>query len=271
MSEKQKRPYYALDIRVKGIEFELKINDVSLFSDPEAEGLKVQSPVNDWLFEGLNIFDFILYEPKPLPKANAQQGEESQEPAKPEMLVKLSSIDFSGEYPQPDEVLMECRFPSEEIPKLSAMHTKEVKLEEAPESTLWSQAEDITGRELEAEQTARKMIKEFAGSLESRNFEAAFEMMRYKFKEYASANGFEFERIREVVLEQYAMIEEFDFHYEDVPDSATAHVIEGDGRILRVFRKDDKPAVVFSNPEEDSCFGIPIYIARIGGEWKFVR
>ncbi len=264
MAESGKKSYYAMDMETIGIEFYLKINDVTLFTDVSAEGLKVTSPVNDWIFGGANNFEIVLYEPK-------MEKEDEEQPVVAKMSFKFYTVDFSGEYPQADEVLWEVKFPSVEIPKLPYSINRKINIIMPPESSLWLQAENIENKREEAITETKKLIKKYTELISSNKLEEAFEMMSYKFSDYSKANGFQFDRIREVVLKQYQNIPDNDFKYENVPPNMLEFNIEGYGKILHAFRKDDFPAIVFTDPQEDDCIGMSVYVAKIGREWKFVR
>jgi len=258
--------YYYLSVEATGVLATVGINDVPLVVGDKPGSLTATEPVNLWLLPSDNRITVDLAWPsgKPVTKGSAS------------VEAVLFLHDSATEVPTPKRVLARFYWPSQEIEEQYPYHG-EVRIEgsiaDPPPTTLWQDAAALAEPSEAERREVLAIVEVLRSALIGKRLEDAFAVLTYRYKDEARAEGKPFERVRETVLEMYEWLvgQEGGLTSTPLTLEAARFRIVGAGKVLLVDRRDGVPAIYLENENADLAFGIPVYVARIGGKWTVVR
>ncbi|HKB16719.1 MAG TPA: hypothetical protein VKF62_11685 [Planctomycetota bacterium] len=260
------RTTFFLSVEAAGVRIVAGLNDVPLLVGEEPGGIVSTEPVQVWLKPAGNRLTVELSWP---PDRAFLKGTARAE-------VTVFVHDPSSEAPKPAKVLARFRWPvpgvEEEYPR---RHEERVEdpIPDPPPTLLWKEAAPIGELGSKDRTAILALVKKLHSALARRAGEEAFSLLQYRYEEEARAEGKPLERVRRAILDTYDWMfgtgELVVFPPLD-PHSARFRRV-ADDRLVLVDRKDGLAAVYFENPAEGLAFGIPVYAARVRGEWRIAR
>ncbi len=255
MSRENTPPRYYLSVNTSGLPALIRINGVPLIKDTAAEGLVTTEPVHAWLMKGENTLGIELRTP---PDKDAKAAAD----------IKLYLHDPEAEVPTPQAVLAEFRY-SNPTP-LPLTQDIAFSVPEPLPTRLWDEAEALTELSANDKNQILDLVNRLQDSLLNQDIAAALRLQDYKITDDARAEGKPVERMREgVTLSLQWLAEQGELSGEPLEGASAAFELCANNRLVYVSRQDGEEAVTIESDE--LYFDVPVYAARIKGEWRIVR
>jgi hypothetical protein len=254
-------PHYYLDLTSIGLVGNYGVNDVPVVTDPKAEGVRTIMPVNTWLKPSGTQLTVSLQWPRAVP----------YKPGQGTVTAQIFRADPNSEVPVAAEVLAEVVWPAPGTPEEYPQRVRvPFNLPASVATQLWNEAPVLPPLTDVDKAALLALVERFRQALISGNPEEAYGFMKYKFEDFARAEGHTVASIREVVLEQYQeMLAEP--NRESAPltaDMAVFDLVAG-SRLVRIARPNDREAVIIET--ENSQYSFVLYATKIAESWTLVR
>jgi len=253
--------YYFLDIFSTGVEANIGLNGVPVLTDGKGAGVRTILPVNEWLWPGENYLTIHIAWPE----------HRSYSIGQAELKVSLFEADPDHDIPEPMTVHAEAVWPLATGPELYPHHFKvPAKIELAPPTRLWSEAEVVEKLTDEHKTEILAQIEQLRQALMNRNAEAALKLLTYRHLDEARAYGSPVEELQANVGKQYGMIWSEPSPVSAPLDPESATFIAGiSKKLFKVAGPNFKEALVIQTGKAE--YQIPICAAKVSGRWLIAR
>lgn len=255
----KKHAYYFLTVASKGLAGIIGINQAPLVMNQDGEHIITTESVNSWLMPGENTITLQL---KPLPTSED----------KPQLEIKLYLHDDNEETPTPKTILANYSYPA--TSQEQTQHPQPLiqsipfRFDQPVAARLWTDAEQLqTLTEKDKEQIAN-LAKKMAVSITHNTVEESLRLQDYKIKDEALSEGKTEDRLRAVARSNYEWVGQ-QTALSAAPTDEAALSFCANNKIVYVSRKTGGEILQFSTDEMD--FEIPLFVAKIKGEWTIVR
>ncbi len=264
--------YYFLDYDGSRLVYRVGVNGIPVGIEPAGEPLKGVRSINAFLKPGQNELTTFLDWPR---GRNYVPGVASLE-------AQVFEADPAHQMPTPLRTLARFRWPVPADEKLGRPAVPEAypyqsrvpfEAVDAVELALWTEAEPIAGGTLSPTDRLdlANAINEFQRLLAAREYEAAYEIARFRYEDEARALYKSPAQMRQTVIDMYSDLERvpgvqpvpFD------PDSANLQVV-GEDRLVLASRADGTRCVLFRN-EEGRTLPMHVMFARVDQQWVIAR
>ena len=259
-------PRFYLHVRARGVVSVVSVNDATMSVDLEADGVVVTDPVDTWLKPEENLLRVDLRWPEGRPFVTGVAEAEAT----------LFIADPGSDSPRPGRVLARIQWPpqgqvEQEDPYPLRLQAA-FRASPAPATRLWLQAGPVTPLAQEDRAEIFGRVAELRQALMSQQPERAYDLLSYRYAEEARAEGKAEARIRAAVLEGYRDMFSFG-HLDYAPVDAQQLTLRplSDGKVVHVMREGYGHAILALHRATGTGFGIPVYMARVGGKWTIVR
>ena len=259
------RRFY-LNVRVLGVASTVSVNDALVSVDLEADGVVVTDPVDTWIKAGENLLQVELRWPEGQPFVTGQAEAEAT----------LFITDPGSDSPRPGRVLARIEWPPaghmEEEDNYPLRRQATFQTSPVPPTRLWQEAETVTQLGQWDRAEIFKRVTDLRQALMSEQPERAFDLLSYRYAEEARAEGKPEARIWAAVLEGYRDMFSFG-HLDHAPVDEQNLILRplSDGKVVHVMREGYMDAILALHRPSGTGFGIPVYMARIAGQWTIVR
>ena len=259
-------PRFYLQFRALGSASLISVNDATVSVDLEADGVVVTDPVDTWIKPEENLLQLELQWPGGRPFATGQAAVEAT----------LFIADPGSESPRPGRVLARMEWPPhghvEQEDDYPVRRQVTFQAGPAPATRLWQEAETVTPLAQIDRAEIFGRVAELRQALMTQQPERAYDLLSYRYAEEARAEGKSEARIRAAVLEGYQ--EMYGFGQLDYAPVEEQHLILrplSDGKVVHVMRDGYQFAIMALHRPSGTGFCIPVYMARINGQWSIVR
>lgn len=244
----------------------VRLNDVPLIADADAEGIVITEPINYWVTHRSNNVQIDLDWPE------SQEFESGQ--SKMEMMVFRA--DPGSEMPKPGDIILNHEWPGEGATDEAGMYpysySEQFSIIDPPDTKLWQEAEPIDSLTQNDKEAILRKIERLRSTLLNREKEKAFSILSYRYADEALAEGKKLDQIRSAVMELYDwMFNQGDLSADPLTIENSRFNIVGNRKLVYVDRGNLEISLVLTQEAEGVCFGIPIYAAKIKGKWLIVR
>lgn len=255
--------YYYLSAKTLALISVFSINDVPLVCDSKASGINTDELLNRWLQAGTNTVTVFLAWPTQV----------DYKPGTGTCDMSLFIADPASQAPKPGNELAALRWPQAGRPEVYPYTSRQAfEVTDAPETTLWKEAADITEVSAADRSDIVNVINRFRHVLMEHDAEEAYKVMSYRYADEARAEGKEVARVRDAILTQYRwLFGRGALHSEPVVASRLTFKIVGNSRLVWVSSGGQDAALTLEEPESKRSFGFEFFFARIGGVWTVVR
>ncbi len=259
-------PRFFLHVRALGAASLVSVNDAVVSVDLGADGVVVTDPVDTWIKPEENLLQVDLRWPEGQTFA----------PGRVEAEATVFIADPGSDSPRPGRVLARFEWPLpghvEEEDQYPLRQQVAFQASPAPATRLWDEAETVTplGQGDRAEIFRR--VAELRQALMNQQPERAYDLLSYRYAEEARAEGKSEGSIRAAVLEGYRDMFSFG-HLEYAPVDEQSLILRplSDGKVVHAMRDGYQHAILALHRPSGTGFGIPVYMARVGGQWTIVR
>ncbi len=252
-----------IQIKAVAINFEVRINDIPLFTMRKGRPTVTELPCNPFLFEGSNDIDITIW-----PTADNDGFPDHAE----------ALFEF---YQRPIDALRTDRTIIGKInfpPNLSSERTKKATLKENTKlkvdneilKPVWAEAKPIEWDEEEMNEVM-KIYKKYETALQKKNINEILELILDKDKQYANAF---YSTLSTQQDEQRSFLEETfsDNNFRLVP--LEKHIIRpqicANGKLVTILNQDNRSPLQFYNRSDKITKSFPIYIGKIKNEFKIL-
>jgi|GEM_PF-1861569 len=252
--------YYFLSVEAVNIHATVTLNGAPLVVHKDGTGLTVDKPVTTWLMPGKNKLEVNL---NPLPNEPSIRGS---------IKVSIFLHDPSSDSPTPSKVYADVLYPTGDVDENSAAFSKKVEFNFTDEviTNLWRDAKTLTGISDGDKKIIFDIVENLRNSLLSKDTSEATNLQIYKIQEDALAENKDFKKIISVTNSTYQWLSQQkgltsntvsleDIRLKLLADNKVVYVSKANGDNVLQLESDDL------------FFEIPIYMAKINGEWKLVR
>ena len=252
--------YYYLDVQATEAVSFIGVNGVPVVADPRGRGARCVRPINEWLLPQGNQLTLSLSWPEAKPR----------QPGKALVRAAVFLADPNSEFPRPLQTLAEFKWPLPDRPETYPyQHRAAFRIPEVVPTRLWSEAPKVEELAEKDRGAILKLVEGLRAALLAKDPQAAFGFLEYRYADDARANYKAFDRIREVVIQQYGWMMKNDLTSNHLDPESAAFELVGDGRLVRVTRQRLESAILLESAEQ--FFGIEVYAAKIRGVWTLVR
>ena len=264
--------YYYLDYDGSRLAYQVGVNGIPVGIEPDGEPRKGLRSVNAFLKPGDNELTAFLDWPRGVNYA----------PGVASLAARVFEADPAHEMPKPLRTLADFRWPipadeKRNRPAVPEAYPYRARVPfanlDVPELALWTRAEPIEGGTLEPTDRLdlANFINEFQRRLAGREYEAAYEMARFRYEDEARALYKPPEQMREMVIGMYAELEQMP-GAQPVPFDAEAGNFEvvGEDLLAMVSRADGGRCVQFRT-EEGRTLPMQVMFAKVAGAWTIAR
>jgi len=255
-----------LQVRAIGVASVVSVNDARVVVDLDAEGMAVTDPVDTWIKPRENTLAVDLNWPEGHPFVAGRASVE----------VELFAADPASERPKPGRVLARAVWPPPA--QLDREEDYPIRLEEMfeveapPPTRLWQEAEVVTSLGDWDRQEIFARVDRLQRALMTAQAEDAYTLLAYRYAEEARAEGKPEGRIKSAVLEGYRDM--FGLGHLDFAPVGEEHLAlrpHADQQVVQLTRQGRPFAIMALHRASGTGFGIPVYLARVRGEWTIVR
>ncbi|GIW72596.1 MAG: hypothetical protein KatS3mg102_2138 [Planctomycetota bacterium] len=252
---------FYLRVESAGVAMRAGLDDAPLAWDLSGEGLYLPRPINQWLRSGTNALTVLVSAPTD-PELAAVGAR---------LRAEVFLHDSASPTPRPARVLARFRWPQEGLAESYPYAARiAFELPQAPPVRLWAEAEPIAALGPQDRGAILEQTRALASAIAERRYEQAWRLVAYRYEEEARASGLELARLREQVLQQYAMIaEQPGCRLLALPEEDLELELVAGRRLVLVSRRRHPEAIAF----EDAlgAWRIGVYFARLGGHWVIAR
>lgn len=249
-----------------GVASIFRINDATVVVDLDADGIGVVEPIDTWMKPGDNSLDVELRWP----------GGQDFVAGRADVEAELFLADSTSDSPRPGRVLARVQWPppghldQEDHYPLHLQYHFEIS--PPPPTRLWQEAERITQLgQLDRTQIFQR-VADLRRALMTQQPNQAYDLLAYRYAEEARAEGKTEGQIRAAVLEGYSKMYSFGhLDFEPVDEQSLILRPHADRQVVHVMREGYQFAFIATHTPSDTCFGIPVFMARVRGEWIIVR
>ncbi len=257
---------FFLQVRALGAASVVSVNDTRTVVDPDAEGIAVIDPVDTWIKARENTLAVELSWPE----------EQEFVAGRASMEAELFIADPASERPKPGRVLARVVWPpsahldrEEDYP---ATLQEAFEVEVPPPTQLWQEAEVVHALGSWDRQEIFARVAELQRALATAQADEAYQLLSYRYAEEARAEGKPERRIKAAVLEGYRdMFGLGTLDFAPVGEEHLALRPHEDRQVVQVTRQGQPFTIMALHRPSGTGFGIPVFAARIRGEWVIVR
>lgn len=266
-------PLYFLESSSSAVGSFVRLNGVTLAASPGGGDIKKTASANLWLRPGRNTLGFYVVWP----------DGEPYEAGLARVHARVFRHDPAHEDPTPLAVLAELAWPNEQEPEgYPYASEREFRMQDAPPVRVWGEADRLEELTEDDRREILRLVEALRSAMEARSIDDTMASLEYKVNEHALADGDTPESVRDSMAEMYSWMFGLDRLESQAldPDVAFFQIV-ADGQLVLVSRLGGEPAVLVNQlaeespdsvePEPERSFGIPIYAARIGGDWVIAR
>lgn len=247
---------YYLSVRASHVSALIRVNDIPLIEDTAEAGLATTEPVHGWLMSGENTLGIEL-------RPASDSGTE------PSVEIKLYLHEPQAEIPTPKTVLAEFHYPNPKA-TLPLKQTLAFNVTEPLPTRLWAEAETLAELSDDDKTHIIALANRLQNSLLNQNIDEALRLQDYKIKDDALAEGKPVERLQEGARSGLQwMAEQGELSGAPLDNASAVFELCANNRLVYVSRNDGEEAVTLTS--EELLFDVPVYAARIKGEWLIVR
>jgi len=259
-------PRFYLHVRALGASSVVSVNDATVSVDIEADGVLVTDPVDTWVKPEENLLQVELRWPE----------EQTFTPGRVEAEATVFIADPGSDSPRPGRVLARFEWPPpghvEEEDQYPLLQQVTFQASPVPATRLWDEAESVTPLGQGDRAEIFRLVAELRHALMSQQPERAYDLLAYRYAEEARAEGKAEARIRAAVLEGYREMFSFGpLEYAPVDEQNLLLRPLSDGKVVHAMRDGYQFAILALHRPSGTGFGIPVYLARVGGQWTIVR
>jgi hypothetical protein len=254
--------HHFLDVDSSGVGLYLGVNGVQLLVDPKGDGIRTLLPVNEWIMPGENKLTATLNWP----------AHQDFKPNTAAVKLSLFESDPESEFPDPLKVLAEATWPAPPPEREQYPHKISVPFEVSspPPASLWEQAEEIDEVTDEAKDIMLEKIETLRTAIMAGNHDLILRLLDYRYAEDARVNGIDPEKLKNSVKRQYEMLlDEPNVSSSPLEKENASFLLAVKNKVVKVVGLNSKDAIVITTEEAE--YEIQAYLAKIGGEWIFVR
>lgn len=257
---------YFLHVRATGIASVFSVNDAPVVVDLAADGVVVTDPVDTWIKPGKNQLVVDLGWPAGVDFVTGQAS----------VQVQLFIADPGSESPRPGQTLARFVWPPaghlDQYDQYPLRHPVIFDVAPAPPTLLWHEAEVVTQLGQRDRAQIFQRVSELRQALMNEQPDLAYGLLAYRYAEEARAEGKSEGQIAAAVAEGYRDMFSFGhLDYAPVDEQSLVLRPHADQQVVHVMRDGYQFAIMALHRPSGTGFGIPVYMARIRGEWTIVR
>lgn len=250
---------YYLNLETKNAIVTVLLNGAPIIKSTEIDSISAIEPVNSWLLNDHNILSVVIESPHP-----------TEESYMPSVSASIFTHDNGSETPHPREILSKLVFVGDEEANYPLTVSDEIQKTFSNKTKLWQEAIAITDLNGSDKEFIISLVNAFSTSLITNDVEKAIKLQRYKIEDDALAENKTFEQIENAVKVNYQWLaKQTGLIAQPLSIDNAEFTMCYNNKLIYVQRDNKEEAVALES--DDLFFDVPIYVAKISGEWKIVR
>lgn len=252
--------FHCLEVASRSLALFAGVNDVPVFADPSADGLRAVRSINEWILPEGNEFTVFAGWPPGI----------GWEPGRAQLTASVFVAAPGATTPRPGRTLAELRWPPAGDEGYPLVHRVPFEVDAPPPTRLWRDAQAVGELTPQDEGAILGLVDGLRAAVTRGDVDAAMRLVEYKTADEALANGQDPIRLDRALRAQYSMAAASGPLVADPirPESAVYVPVVG-GRVRLVQATPLAPAITLTGP--NTRFAIDVYVARVGGTWRIVR
>ncbi len=253
---------YYLEITCRTLAASVRLNDIAVLEDPAGMKLPSRVLVNQWLYDGKNTIETRFWLP---PECDPVALSEAK------VTVRVLSLE-KGRGEQDAKEVFSLVFPGPgEAPDAPTGKSGEFELDVPFANWAWLAGDIFTEENVPADEV-QAVAEHARTSLEDRQIEATMALLKTKNAELAAAFGIP---VDERLSDSRALFGRM-FGTEGwamgKPDYANMRLqLHAQGRLVEVTDLKGEPILETATLEESYTYCLPLWLAKVGGEWVLCR